>query len=122
MNQKLNLPEVLFNITGTFEYELLIELILRHWQHPFATDENYRNEIMESVALLLSNAAKKKFPIDDMQQNEVNLVFALWYIESLLVINEQDVKLKKIRQQWLSTINHALPSCFCDQDLLDSPV
>ena len=58
MNDELNLPKILYQITGTFEYELLIELLLRNFNHPLADDPEFRNTIIETVAELLNRASK----------------------------------------------------------------
>jgi len=38
---------------GLFEAELLLELMLRHWSHPFASDANFRNELLETAVGVL---------------------------------------------------------------------
>ena len=119
MNEQLNLPKLLYGITGTFEFELLIELLLRQWNHPLALNEEYRNDLMEAVAEALNQAGQGKSLTEEMKPNEVNMIFAAWHIETSLVANEQDQDLKKQREQWLLSLRRSLPSCFCNQDLLD---
>ena len=43
MTSELNLPKILYQITGTLEYELLIELLLRNYDHPLVDEYEYRN-------------------------------------------------------------------------------
>ena len=40
-------------ICSLFESEVLIWLLLRTWQHPFAEDATYRNELLESATAVL---------------------------------------------------------------------
>jgi hypothetical protein len=39
--------------SGLYEAELLIELMLRHWQHPLAEDGEFRNNLLEGAADVL---------------------------------------------------------------------
>ena len=118
MNEELNLPKILFDISGTFEFELLIELMLKHWEHPLAADDEFRNDVMESAASVLHQAAEGEAPTSDMRPNDVNLIFSVWHVESLFVAAEPDSDLKKSRERWLDAIKRSLPSCFCDPEFL----
>ena len=117
MTDPLNLPKILYQITGTFEYELLIELLLRHWQHPLADDEQFRNAIIEDAAVILRESASG-VRYGNLPPNEVNLVFAVCHVESLFVANAGEGESRELREKWLSRIRQALPSCFSPQDLL----
>jgi len=115
---ELNLPAILFNVTGTFEYELLIELMLRHWNHPLADESEYRNELLEAVAELLARASQGT-SFGDMPAHETNLVYAVWFIESESIGHDDHSAILVLRKQWLDAVRRALPSCFCSQDLLE---
>lgn len=118
MKEELNLPKILYNIAGTFEFELLIELILRYWEHPFADDPEFRNTLFEEAAVVLRQSSDG-VSFGELPPKEVNLVFAIWHVESSFVSNETNLETKKMREKWLATIKQRLPSCFCSQDLLD---
>jgi hypothetical protein len=42
--------------SGLFEAEVLIELMLRYWGHPLATDKDFRESLLESAASVLGTA------------------------------------------------------------------
>lgn len=114
----MTLPRILYEITGTFEFELLIELLLRHWGHPLADDEDFRNNLFEGTASVLRQAADGA-AFGDLAAEKVNLVFATWHVESSLALHETDSVAQEGRKLWLEKIKRALPSCFCDPGLLD---
>ena len=118
MNEEADLPRILYDITGTFEFELLIELMLRYWEHPFAAHDDYRNTLFEDVATVLRQAAEGK-SFGGMPPKEMNVVFAVWYVESSLLEGEAEGETNARREQWLATIRKSLPSCFCEQDRLN---
>jgi hypothetical protein len=117
MTEELNLPKILYHVTGTFEYELLVELVLRHWEHPFAADEEYRNFLLESTAELLAQASSG-VQYGEMPANETNLIYALWYVESSATSQEPESAELAKRKKWLKAMRKSLPSCFCSQDML----
>jgi len=117
MNDELNLPKILYQITGTFEYELLIELLLRNFNHPLADDTEFRNTIIETVAELLNRASKGE-TFGNMQASHTNIVYSVWFVESDYVKRQSDPPFKEQRLDWLNKIKRSMPSCFCSQDLL----
>lgn len=102
-----------------FEAELLLELMFRYWSHPYSDDKEYRSNLLESATELLMQAADqncKEVFIDGMPTQDMNLVSAIWYSEWC---GAQDTtEDRQARQQWLDRVRKALPSCFCDTDLL----
>ena len=107
-------------ICPLFEAELLLELMLVNWGHPFASDETYRQDLLESATELLTVASEESCTevfIEGLPANEMNLVAAIWYCEFLGVQDDSDER--EMRQQWLSKIRRSIPSCFCSTDLLE---
>lgn len=114
-----NLPQILLGFTGTFEAELLTELMLRFWSHPLAADESFRSGLLESAAEVLLDASRGTRLLEEVPANEMNLVAALWFAEftTLTTVSHKDSVLRE-RQEWLTRVRSALPSCFCDQSSL----
>ncbi len=44
-----NVAKQCLAICPLFEGELLLELILRHWNHPFADEELFRQQLLETA-------------------------------------------------------------------------
>ena len=117
MTEQLNLPKILYSLTGTFEFELLIELMLKYWEHPFADHPEFRNTLYEEVAVILRESSNG-VRYGELPPKQVKLVFAVWHVESSFVVNDSNPETKKLREEWLSTIRRRLPSCFSGQDML----
>ncbi len=104
-----------------FEAELLLELMLRTWQHPFSAEASFRQNLLESTTELLMTAARESCTevfIEGLPANQMNFVSAVWYTEWSAV--QDDPEERSRRKQWLEDIRRALPSCFCPTDLLES--
>ncbi len=108
------------NFSGLFESELLVELMLRYWKHPFADDSDFRNNLLETAAEALRLSIAGKSLIDTLQPKDMNLVAAVWYAEWSSVAGDVQVtEAERInRENWLNIVRRALPSCFCDPDQL----
>jgi hypothetical protein len=52
--------------------------MLRHWEHPLASDDLFRNAVLESIAVVLRQAADGA-GFGEMPPMEVNLVFSVGY-------------------------------------------
>ena len=108
-------------ICPLFEAELLLELMLRNWHHPYAAEESFRQALLESATELLIVASQESCEevfIQGLPAKEMNFVAAVWYAEWVGVQHngrEQDSRLK-----WLNDIRRTLPSCFCHTNLLES--
>ena len=114
-----NIAKRCLAICPLFEAELLLELMLHHWGHPFATDESFRQDLLESVTELLTAASNKSSTevfIKGLPTNEMNFVAAVWYVEWCAV--QDDEMERERRQDWLSSMRRSLPSCFCPAKLL----
>jgi hypothetical protein len=107
-------------MTGTFEAEVLLELMLRFWKHPHADDPEFRNALLERTAEALRAAVAGHLLIDGLPAAHTNLIAAIWYAErnSLGVGSEDSRAILAARKKWLVKVERALPSCFCDPGLL----
>ncbi len=116
-----SLPSLLLQFSGTVEYELLVRLCLKQWEHLHADDVEYCNSLLESATEVLREASIGQQHLASVPPQSMNLVAAMWCVES---IAEQDSVLEPVlesdsRREWLAGIKRALPSCFCDpEDLL----
>lgn len=107
-------------ICPLFEAELLVRLLLINWGHPFAGEESFRQALVESATVLLMTASEDSCTevfIEGLPTKEMNFVAAVWYAEWCGV--QGDNRERELRQQWLSDIRRALPSCFCPTELLE---
>ncbi len=118
---KKNLPELLHQFTGTFEYELLVRLMLLHWKHPMSGDVDYCETLVEVTAELLLAASKGERHFEDLKPGDMNLVAAVWFVEAQAFETRDSggEKVQAERKAWLDAVRHSLPSCFCDPGDLD---
>ncbi len=109
------------NFTGLYESELLVELMLRYWNHPNANDADFRNGLLETAAETLRAAVAGQPLIEGMPSDQMNLVSAIWIAERARIENDSDVNTEERAavEAWLATLHRAVPACFCDQKLLD---
>lgn len=115
-----SISKACLKFTGLFEAELLTELMLRFWSHPRADDADFRAAILEATAQVLSASADGQKLFDELGSRNVNFVAAMWYAESVSLSQESSVddSERQQREHWLEAIAKALPSCFCNPDLL----
>src|ERR1700683_3539988 len=104
-------------LSGLFEAELLLELMLRHWGHPFANDSDFRVQLLEAAVEFLKISIDGKVLIEGIPPDQMNLVLAIWYAEWSSVNSGENERVIE-RTQWLEMVKRAIPSCFCDQDNL----
>jgi hypothetical protein len=103
--------------SGLFEAELLLELMLRFWDHPLAADEDFRNELLEGAASVLRSSVAGEKLIEDLPPEQMNFVAAVWYVEwNALGIGASDPDGR--RRAWLDKLRRAIPSCFCPPENL----
>ena len=102
-------------LTGLFEAEVLVELMLRFWQHPLADDKEFRNDLLERTAEALRQAVSGGQVMADVEAENTNFIGALWYAEWSAIEEQQDETTEK-RRAWLETVRRAMPSCFCSPD------
>ena len=120
MTDERTIAELSLVFTGAFESELLTELMLRHWSHPLADEVDFRNHLLESAAEILGESVTGVRFIADLGPEHMNLVAALWLAESAMLENVGSLSIdqRADRETWLATVRRALPSCFCDPELL----
>ncbi len=70
-----------FAITGLFEAEVLVKLILEKWGHPFVADANFANDLLENAAEVLQLAIGGQHLIEGLPPEHMNLIAAMWYVE-----------------------------------------
>lgn len=109
-------------MTGLFEAELLIELMLRFWHHPLCNDRWFRDQLLENAAEALRLSIAGTQLIEALRPKHMNLVAAVHYVEWSAVSAMQPdasnaVEIQQ-RQEWLAAIRHAIPGCFCDPEEL----
>lgn len=105
---------------GAFEAELLVMLMMHHWDHPQKGDEEAANVIVEVAAEVLNRAKSGEQFIEDVPAESMNFVAAVWYAELCQAEGSTDPE-TPFRRAWLDCVRRALPSCFCDpRDLGDT--
>jgi hypothetical protein len=104
----------------TFEAELLLELMLRQWEHPLADDNEFRGQLLETVTAVLEEAVQGTSFVEGVPPADMNFVAALYYAELRACEDAGDVaQQRELREKWLTRLRHCLPSCFCDPGLLE---
>jgi hypothetical protein len=116
--KRKSLPRRLVEFCSLFEAELLVELMLRFWRHPFADDAQYRTHLLSSAMEVLKESDAGKRFIEDLPPDQMNFVTAVWYVEWISITDKSEDPTNE-RQTWLETIRRSLPSCFCDQEMLN---
>jgi hypothetical protein len=98
--------------TGLFEAEVLLELMVRYWEHPLAADRDFRNGLLEGAAEALRLCVSGQEIIAEVPPKDTSFIAAVWYVEwCALAAGDEDPQ--GLRQAWLERIRQTLPSCFC---------
>lgn len=109
-------------MTGLFEAELLIELMLRYWQHPLCNDRWFCQQLLENASEALRQSVAGTRFIDTLKPKHMNLVAAAYYAEwsalSTALPSELTEAERKQREDWLAAIRRSIPGCFCDPEEL----
>jgi hypothetical protein len=110
---KKSIAQKCLQLSGLFEAELLVELMLRYWEHPLAQDKDFRNNLLERTVEALRASIDGQVLIEGVPPAKMNLISAIWYAEwSDLSQVDEDPAGK--RKDWLEKLRRAIPSCFCD--------
>lgn len=106
--------------SGIFESELVLELMLRFWNHPFANDRDFREMLLETAVEALRASVGGSMLFEKLSPENVNLVAAIWYAEASFITEPDSSELQylEMRKAWLQQVQRALPSCFCNPDSL----
>ncbi len=85
--------DVMIQLCGLYEAELLVALMLDRWAHPRAEDKDFANHLLETAADILNQSKQGERFIDDIPPADMNFVAAIWYAEWCQVqgSNEPDV-------------------------------
>ena len=105
-------------LSGLFEAELLLELMLRYWGHPFADDSEFREQLLETAVENIRLSISGRELMEDIPPDQMNLVLAIWYSEWNSAQPGENEH-REERTEWLEKVRRAIPSCFCDQSDLD---
>lgn len=105
-------------MTGLFEAEVLVELMLRYWKHPLAKDREFRSQVLEVAAQALRSAVKGHQLIEELPAKKMNLIASVWYVESVALQADPQISKaeRRAREDWLKEVRRALPSCFSDEE------
>lgn len=120
MSSNRSIAELSLSFTGIYEAELLTELMLREWKHPLASDEEFRNHLLESAAEVLTASVAGERLTDEIAPGNINLVVALWIAESMMLDGADAMPSaeRSAREAWLGSVRRSVPSCFCNPELL----
>lgn len=104
------------NITGMFEAEVLVQLLLSNWKHPYAGDKEFASQLLEDAATVLREVIEEGAEvIEGVPPHDLNLIAAVWCAEHRAVDpGRDDPQTLPKRKAWLEAVRRALPSCFCD--------
>jgi len=122
MNQQpSSTAEASLAICPLFESELLVRLMLYHWGHPRADDEEFGSQLLEIATEVLQAAVADAdhVLVQGLPSSHMNLVAAVWYAEARALEEDDNAGCDAgARKEWLDSVRHSLPSCFCDPDEL----
>jgi hypothetical protein len=120
MSRKRSISQMSLDLTGMFEAELLVILMLEHWKHPLAADREFAQNLLESAAEVLRASVGGDQLITELEPQNVNLVAAICYAESVTLAADPSIPSpeRPAREGWVEAVRRSVPSCFCDPDLL----
>ncbi len=118
MDDHLTTAGLCYQLSGLFEAELLVELMLRQWGHPFASDREFRQELLESATEVLRLSISGQKLIPDLNPSDMNLVAAIWCAESTESGNLASLTdpIVEERRKWCQILRARVPSCFSDSN------
>lgn len=116
----MTISEESFRFSNLFEAELLLELMLRFWQHPLAHDREFRNNLIESASGILRSATEGHEVASEIPVDRVNFVLAVWIAEKNMLDMDAEVPTEQrtARLLWLDVVRRVVPSCFCNPEEL----
>lgn len=102
-------------MTSLFEAEVLVQLMLAHWDHPFADDVDFANDLLEDASGILRESLRGEQVLENVPPQDISFIAAVWCAEHRVVDpGRDDPKTLSARKAWLSSVRRAMPSCFCD--------
>lgn len=115
----MSIPENSLLFCSMFEGEVLLRLLLLQWGHPFASENEFCSNLLESCAEVLQTSINGEQLIEGLPASQMNLIAASWYVEwNSLQYEDVSAPPNIDRIAWLKGIRHAIPSCFDDSDFL----
>jgi hypothetical protein len=120
MSPSRSVTRLSLQLTGAFEADILVTLLLKQWNHPFADDTEFRQTLLEAASEVLRASLRQERLFDEISPEKVNLVAAIWYAEATTLSADQSISSEEraLRELWLESLKRSIPSCFCDPDLL----
>ena len=120
MARKTSIARQSLRLTGCFEAELLVSLLLGKWAHPLANDAQFALSLLESAAEVLQASVDGQRLFREISPANVNLVAALWFSEATALSADPTIEPAECaaREAWLETLRRSIPSCFCEPDML----
>lgn len=108
-------------LTGFFEAEVLVALLLHRFDHPLAENSEFRLALLERASEILQEAVAGEKVVEELEPQDVNFIAALWLAESVQLDYDRECSRdeRQRRDSWLSSVRQYLPSCFCDPDELE---
>ncbi len=116
----MSIAQESLRLSSLFEAELLVELMLRYWNHPLAGDVEFRNALLETAVSAVEASVGGERLFEMLAPENVSLVAAIWYAEWNSLDTNPPASSEELagRRAWADNVRRALPSCFCDPDLL----
>jgi hypothetical protein len=120
MGKNTSIAKRSLRLTGCFEAELLVSLLLAKWNHPLASDSEFSLALLESAAEVLQASVHGERLFQEISPANVNLIAALWYAEATTLSADPSIASveRTSREAWLEALRRSIPSCFCEPDLL----
>jgi len=108
------------NLTGLYESELLVELMLRYWSNPNADDTGFRHGLLEIAAEALRAAVADQKLIEELPPDQMNLVSAVWFAERNRISNDPELgdEERTAVEAWLAIVRRSIPGSSCNQQYL----
>jgi hypothetical protein len=110
-----SIAEHSLDLTGLFEAEIFVWLLLKTWNHPLANDRDFANDLLENAAIALRAACEGEQFIEGLPAADFNFIAAVWYVEHCASEStEADPQNIEARRAWRESVRRTLPSCFCN--------
>src|SRR6266571_1564617 len=77
----MSIAKCCLRFTGLFEAEVLVELMVRYWNHPLAADRDFRNGLLEGAAEALRLCVSGQSIIEEVPPKQTSFIAAVWYVE-----------------------------------------
>ncbi len=107
-------------MTGLFESEVLLRLLLVQFDHPSSDDDDFNNDLLEQAAIILRKAVNGEPQVPGLPAPATNFIAAIWEAERRAISATPRLPQREARRQWLETVRRTFPSCFVPPDDLPS--